>query len=67
MACDVTNAWQKMAAGQDVKMEFTDALNKLTRLVFTVEYVEKRNKMAKKLAVQEGLGGEFKTDLFDCK
>jgi rubredoxin-NAD+ reductase len=49
VARDAVGAWQEMATGQGVKMEFVDALNKLTGFVLTGEYAGERNEMAKRL------------------
>ena len=51
VARDAIGVWQEMATGQGVKMEFVDALNKLTGFVLTGEYAGERNEMAKRLAV----------------
>jgi rubredoxin-NAD+ reductase len=51
VARDAVGAWQEMATGQGVKMEFVDALNKLTGFVLTGEYAGERNEMAKRLAM----------------
>ncbi|OIR01428.1 rubredoxin-NAD(+) reductase [mine drainage metagenome] len=51
VARDAVGAWQEMATGQGVKMEFVDALNKLSGFVLTGEYAGERNEMAKRLAV----------------
>jgi len=50
-ARDAVGAWQEMATGQGVKMEFVDTLNKLTGFVLTGEYAGERNEMAKRLAM----------------
>ena len=49
VARDAAGAWQEMATGKGVKMEFVDALNKLTGFVLTGEYAGERNEMAKRL------------------
>ncbi len=51
VARDAVGVWQEMGSGQGVKMEFVDALNKLTGFVLTGEYAGERNEMAKRLAV----------------
>jgi len=51
VARDAVGAWQEMATGQGVKMEFVDTLNKLTGFVLTGEYAGERNEMAKRLAM----------------
>jgi rubredoxin-NAD+ reductase len=51
VARDAIGVWQEMATGQGVKMEFVDALNKLSGFVLTGEYAGERNEMAKRLAV----------------
>lgn len=51
VARDAVGAWQELASGRGVKMEFIDALNKLSGFVLTGEYAGERNEMAKRLAV----------------
>lgn len=51
VARDAVGTWQEIASGQGVKMEFVDALNKLSGFVLTGGYAEERNEMAKRLAV----------------
>lgn len=48
---DAVGAWQGMASGQGVKMEFFDEQNNLTGFVLTGEYAGERSEMAKRLAV----------------
>ena len=50
VARDATGTWQELASGRGVKMEFVDALNKLSGFVLTGEYAGERNEMAKRLA-----------------
>lgn len=51
VARDAIGVWQEMATGQGVKMEFVDALNKLSGFVLTGEYAGERNEMAKRIMV----------------
>ncbi len=51
VARDAVGVWLELASGQGVRMEFVDALNKLTGFALTGEYAAERNELAKRLAV----------------